>query len=120
MEKATRVMPGKVPVTLTDISISTSPLTTLPELGAVKHKVTLYPPDGGVLVAQVLVGIGVGVGVGIGVGVGVAVGVGLGVGFPFEYTGVVDTKEIRIKITIKNGKMRFNLIMFFLLEYNRG
>jgi len=59
-----------------------SPATTFPELGAVKHRVTLYAPDEGVLVAHALSTVGVGVGVGV--GVSVAVAVGLGVGFPFE------------------------------------
>jgi hypothetical protein len=87
-------MPGLVPVTLTDTLIAVSPLTTLPELGAVKHTVTEYVPDGEVLVAQGLIGSGVAVGVGggvlVGVGVGVEVGVargvlvGFGVGLPFE------------------------------------
>lgn len=37
------------------------PLTTLPGLGAVKHKVTVYAPDEAVLLAQELTWICVGV-----------------------------------------------------------
>jgi len=56
-------------------------VTTLPELGAVKHTVTEYAPDDGVLVAHGLVGAGVGVAVAAGMGVGVFVGFGVGLGF---------------------------------------
>jgi hypothetical protein len=92
----TRETPGLVPLTLIDILVVTSPLTTLPEAGEVKHKVTVYAPDAGVLDAQGFVGEEVGVGVGVGDavgvgrgvevtdGVGVGVDVGFGVGFPFE------------------------------------
>ena len=82
MEKIARAMPGFVPVTLMDMVTCVSPDTALPELGVVKHTVTLYAPEEGVLVAHELVGAGVGVGVMV--GVGVAVAVGFGVGFPFE------------------------------------
>jgi hypothetical protein len=75
-------------VTLTVALTLTSPLTTLPDVGSVKHKVTVYAPDEGVLDAQVLVEIGVAVAVADGVGVGVRVGlgvlVGLGAGLPCE------------------------------------
>jgi hypothetical protein len=90
----TRETPGLVPLTLIDILVVSTPLTTLPEAGEVKHKVTVYAPDAGVLDAQGFVGEDVGVGVGdaVGVGrgvdvadgVGVGVDVGFGVGFPFE------------------------------------
>jgi hypothetical protein len=77
-----------VPVTLADTLTVVSPLTTLPEPGDVKHKVTVYAPDEGVLDAQGLVGLAVGVEVGVGVGeavgITVAVGVGFGVLFPLE------------------------------------
>jgi hypothetical protein len=87
MVKAMREIPGLVPLTLTEVLTTVSPLTTLPSLGEVKHRVTEYAPDGGVLVAQALVGPDVGVGDGIAVEVGVevalsvevAVGVGWGV-----------------------------------------
>ena len=88
IEKIARAMPGFVPVTLTDMVTCVPPDTVLPELGVVKHTVTLYAPEEGVLVAHGLVGAGVGVGVMVGVGamvgVAVAVAVGFGVGFPFE------------------------------------
>lgn len=60
MEKIARAMPGLVPVTLIEMLTLTAPLTVLPELGAVKHIVTLYAPEVGVLVAHGLIGIGVG------------------------------------------------------------
>jgi hypothetical protein len=86
MVKATLATPGFVPVTLTVALTVTVPVATLPELGAVKQTVTLYAPEEGVLVVQVLfetgVAVGVGVGVGVLAGVAVAVGVGLGVLFP--------------------------------------
>ncbi len=75
-----------------------APVITLPLAGEVKHNVTEYVPDGGVLVAQrltdgVAVAVGVKTVVAVGVkadDVGVAVAVGLGVlvgfwgGFAFE------------------------------------
>jgi|MudIll2142460700_1097286.scaffolds.fasta_scaffold2743243_1 hypothetical protein len=86
IENATRAIPGFVPVTLMETVTLTAPVTKLPELGVVKQMVTLYAPDEGVLVAQVLPGLGVGVcdGVAVGVGVSVAVEVGFGVGLPLE------------------------------------
>jgi hypothetical protein len=78
---ATLETPGLVPVTLTDALTVTSPVAILPVLGVVKQTVTLYAPDGGVLVAQVLFGTGVAVGVGVLVGRAVAVGLGVFVGF---------------------------------------
>jgi hypothetical protein len=73
-------------MTLADTSTSTSLVTELPELGAMKHNVTVYAPDDGVLLEQVESGTAVGVAVGVGVlpGVAVAVGVGVGVFFPRE------------------------------------
>jgi hypothetical protein len=77
MVNATRATPGLVPVTLTDALTVTNPVATLPELGEVKHTVTLYAPEVGVLVAHPFVGVDVAVGVTD--GVAVAVGVGFGV-----------------------------------------
>jgi hypothetical protein len=45
-------MPGFVPVTLAETATVTGPLTVDPELGAVKQRVTVYLPEGGVLEAQ--------------------------------------------------------------------
>ena len=86
-------MPGFVPVTVADTFTPVSPVAILPELGVVKHKVTEYAAEGGVLVEQVELGGGVEVGVGVGVdvtdgvdvavGIDVAVGVAVGVRFGF-------------------------------------
>lgn len=84
MKNCTRDTPGFVPLTLTVALTVTTPLMILPEVGAVKHTVTVYAPDDGVLDAHGLIGSTVGVGVGAGVEVGEGVEVGLGGGFPFE------------------------------------
>jgi hypothetical protein len=75
-----RAIPGLVPLTLTVALTVVSPLTTLPSAGEVKHTVTEYAPDEGVLAAQVLLGLDVGVGLarGVEVGVGLATRVGVG------------------------------------------
>lgn len=113
------MIPGLVPVTLTDTLVAVSPTTTLPELGAVKHKVTVYAPEGGVLVVHGLVGnevgVGEGDGIGVGVWVGVVIGVGVGVLLPFEYTLFSGMSNARIKIADKNMKTRFELINFLPL-----
>jgi hypothetical protein len=81
IKNISRETPGLVPVTLTEALTVVSALIELPEVGVVKHTVTVYAPEEGVLDAQVLFGGGVAVGVAVGVTerVGVAVGVGVGV-----------------------------------------
>jgi hypothetical protein len=123
-----RAIPGLVPLTLTVALTVVSPLTTLPSAGEVKHTVTEYAPDEGVLAAQVLLGLDVGVGlargvevgvglatrVGVGlargveVGVELALGVGVGVlvgrgeGFPRENAGLAGTIIARTNTMIMN------------------
>jgi hypothetical protein len=126
-----------VPATLTDTLTKTVAATTLPALGAVKHNVTLYAPDAGVLVEQVetggcvevgvgvLVGVDVLVGVEVLVGVGVLVGAGvlvevgllLGVCVRFEYAGVADIESASTKIAITKKNMRLILMIFLPITF---
>ena len=84
-----------------------------------KHTVTVYAPDEGVLEAQVLVGSVVGVGVGVGDrcrrGCGWAVGVGLGVRLGFENAGIGGINNARIRTALKNKNTRFEFIIFLPL-----
>jgi hypothetical protein len=70
--------------------------------------VTVYAPEEGVLVEQVLLGLSVGVG--LGEGVGVTVGVGLGVCFGRERAGVVGMTIANTSTITKNKYARLNLI----------
>lgn len=107
-------MPGLVPLTLTDTLTVVSPDITLPELGDVKHTVTVYAPDEGVLVAHELIGLAVGVGVGAGVGAGVAValGVGFGVRLGLENAVVGGNNNARIRTALINKNTRLDFIIF--------
>jgi hypothetical protein len=129
----TRMTPGEVPVTVTDTLTVVSPTTLTPELGSVKHNVTVYAPDGGVLVAQVeskivvevdvkvavllevgvLASVAVGVAVAASVAVGVAVAASVAVGVAVAASvavGVAVAASVAVGVLVGFG-------VFFPCEY---